>query len=219
MTRGIVTVILASVFANAAAAHFVFILPPTDGKTVAVIFSDTPVKDEKIETKKIELKTAEIVLKGGKVKPVDVVPEAGGWRVPVGADTAQVRATLEYGVMNRGVGQAVRLRHHARLLLGDVADPKPAAPFDLTPVKVPSGIAFLVTFEGKPVAGADVTVHEPDSTARKVMKADANGITPGFAKPGRYSARATHIDKTPGEFEGRKYLVTHHYATVTFVAK
>jgi len=219
MTRGIATVFLASVFANAAAAHFVFILPPTDGKTASVIFSDIPTKDEKVETKKIEFKTAQVVSTVGKMKSVNVEAEVGGWRVPVGADTAEVRATVEYGVVNRGAGQAIRLWHHARLILSEVAETKPAAPFDITPVKVSSGVAFRVTFNGKPVAGADVTVHEPDAKEHKVLKADATGLTPGFAKAGRYSARAMHIDKTPGEFEGRKYLVTHAHATVTVVVK
>jgi len=219
MSRGIATVFLASVFANSAAAHFVFILPPTDGKTVSVIFSDTPAKDEKVEIGKIEFKTAQLVSAAGKTKSVAVEPEAGVWRVPVESDTAEVRATVEYGVVNRGGGNAIRLRHHARLILGEVAEAAPAAPFDITPVKVSSGIAFRVTFAGKPIAGVDVTVHEPDTKQRKVLKTDASGQTPGFAKPGRYSARAMHADKAPGEFEGRKYLVTHDYATVTVAVK
>lgn len=219
MIRGIATVLLASIFTNAAAAHFVFILPPSEGKTASVIFSDTPAKDEKVETGKIELKTAQIVSVAGKAKSVAVEAEAGGWRVPVESDTAEVRATVEYGVVNRGAGQAIRLRHQARLILSEVAEAAPAAPFDITPVKVSSGVAFRVTFAGKPVAGVEVTVHEPDSKQRKVLKADSTGLTPGFSKPGRYSARAMHIDKTAGEFEGRKYLVTHDYATVTVVVK
>ena len=219
MIRGIVPVLLAFAFATPAAAHFVFLLPPGDGKSATAIFADIPTKDEAVETGKIEFKTAQVVSTSGKTATVAVQPEAGGWRVPVAADTAEVWATVEYGVVNRGEGHVIRLRHHARLLLGDASAGKATTAFDIAPVRVPSGVAFRVTFDGKPVAGAEVTVHEPDSDQRKVLKADPDGLTPAFAKPGRYCVRAMHVDKTPGEFEGRKYAVTHSHATATVVVK
>ena len=215
MSRGIVTVLLATAFANSAAAHFVFLLPPTDGKTATAVFSDTPAKDEKVETGKIEFKSAQVISPSGKATTVSVEPMSGGWRIPVTDDIAEVRTTVEYGVVNRGEGHVIRIRHHARLILGDTADGKPASAFDIAPVTVSSGTAFRVTFDGKPVAGADVTVHEPGADGMKVLKTDPDGMTPAFAKPGQYSARAMNVDKTPGEFEGRKYGTTHNYATVT----
>lgn len=219
MSRGIATVLLATTFATTAEAHFVFLLPPTEGRTVTAIFADTPKKDEKVEIGKIEFKAVQVLSASGKTTSATVTAEAGGWRVTVPDDTAEVRATVEYGVVNRGEGHVIRLRHHARLFLGDAPDEKPAAAFDVAVARGPSGTAFRVTFDGKPVAGADVTVHEPGTDLLKVLKTDPDGVTPAFTKPGRYSARAMYADKTPGEFEGRKYAVTHSYATATVVLK
>jgi uncharacterized GH25 family protein len=219
MSRIFATVLLASVFATSAGAHFVFLLPPTDGKTALMIFADTPVKDEKVETGKVEVKSAQLHTASGKTTTVSVEPQSGGWSVPVANDTAEVRATLEYGVVNRGEGHVIRIRHHGRLVLGDSIDTKPTTPLDIAPVKLSSGTAFKVTFDGKPLAGADVTVHEPGSDQMKVLKTDADGVTPAFAKPGAYSARARHADKTAGELDGRKYAATHSYATLTVVVK
>lgn len=206
------------------AAHFVFLLPPTEGRTVIAVLADRPAKDEAVEIGKIPAPTVRLVDVSGKTTTASAEPEAGGWRLAVGSGTVEVRATLEYGVVNRGEGHVIRLRHHARLLLGELAENKPGGDgqsmtLDLAPVKVTAGLAFRVTLAGKPLAGADVTVYEPGSDQLKVLKADADGLTAGFAKPGRYSARATHIDRTPGEFEGRKYAACHSYATATATVK
>lgn len=220
--RSVLAIIfLAAVSGTPAVAHFVFLLPPTDGKSVTGVFADRPQAEDTGEIGKISTPTVRLVSLSGKATTTSPDPITGGWRIPVGNDTAAVRATVEYGVVNRGEGHLIRIRHHAHLLLGERAEENPdeRPEFALTPVAVTAGLAFRVTFAGKPVTGADVTVYEPGSDQLKVLKADADGLTPGFAKPGRYSARAMHIDKTPGEFEGRKYAVTHSYATATATVK
>lgn len=215
MVRSVATFVLAIGLAAPAGAHFVFILPARDGKSATAVFSDTPAPDDKVSRKAVELKAARAVNAKGEL--VELKPDAG-WKFDLPDGVVELRATIEYGVVNRGEGHLIRIRHHARAVLGKASDTG-AAPLEITPVAGGGGTAFRVTFNGKPLAGADVTVYEPESDVLKVMKTDADGLTAGFRKPGRYAARVPHIDPTAGEHDGRRYAATHHYATLVMGVK
>jgi hypothetical protein len=213
----IVSTLLSVSFAS---AHFVFILPPTDGQSARVVLSDTPSADPKASAESLTIKSLSGVSSSGE--KVDVARPSfekalGTWLFPRETQLgAGVCTSINYGVVNRGEGDRYLIRHHAKLVVDlDKAANLPPAPLEIAPRPLGGGVAFTIQWNGKPLTTADVMVFEPGATAWKILKTDLNGTTATFTTPGLYAARVAQIDPTPGEFEGRRYKSVKHYSTVT----
>ncbi len=80
---------------------------------------------------------------------------------------------------------------------------------------VPGGeIVVKAFFKGQPLPGTQVLVHAPIGWDKE-LKTDAEGIvafTPLW--PGRYVLEMIHVEKVPGEYEGKSYEALRHRSTL-----
>lgn len=80
---------------------------------------------------------------------------------------------------------------------------------------VPGGeIVVKGFFKGQPLPNATILVHAPIGWDKE-LKTDGEGIvafTPLW--PGRYVLELIHVEKTPGEFQGKTYEALRHRSTL-----
>ena len=80
---------------------------------------------------------------------------------------------------------------------------------------VPGGeIVVKGFFKGQPLPNTTILVHAPIGWDKE-LKTDAEGIvafTPLW--PGRYVLELIHVEKTPGEFQGKTYEALRHRSTL-----
>lgn len=202
----------------AAPAHFVFVVPQPDGKTVHVVFSESLDPDEAVDIGKV----AGLKLTGrsadGKDAPVELKKAtynlAGELKL---AGPLCVSGTVTYGLMSRkGVKPALLVYHPKAVFPG--CDPKfmvvgEKAALEVVPVTAGGTTRFRLLARGKPVADAEGSVLLPDGGKQKV-KTDKDGYTPAFAPTGRYGVWLRHTEATAGDHGGKKYEEVRHYATL-----
>ena len=92
-----------------------------------------------------------------------------------------------------------------------------AARFDLELVPVVAGgNTFTLLLSGQPVPEADVTLFT-SSGWNRTFKTDANGkVTIETPWSGQAIIEVGHVEKTPGEHDGRAYEAVRHVFTLTF---
>lgn len=92
-----------------------------------------------------------------------------------------------------------------------------AAKFDLELVPVAAdGNTFTLLLRGAPVPDADVTLFT-SSGWNRTFKTDAAGkVTLETPWSGQAVIEVGHVEKTPGEHEGRAYEAIRHVFTLTF---
>ncbi len=105
------------------------------------------------------------------------------------------------------------VRYHARL---GRTDAQPARlDLELVPVAAASN-TFTLVFQGKPLPAAEVTLFSTPGWSRK-FKTGADGrVTVETPWPGTYVIEVVHLDKTPGEHEGRAHQSVRHVSTILF---
>ena len=201
------------------AAHFVYVVPDS-ATTAKVIFSDTLLPDEKVAIEKIA--TTKLMLAvDGQIKPIEwtLKKDAAHYAVEVpGTGTRVVLANTDYGVLQRGNNMPFRLQYHAKAIMGPILAPeKLSFPKELTlelvPQMVDGKIQFSARLAGKPLVKAEFAVLAPEAESSSTQLTDDQGLTAGFDKPGTYAARVLHIEKKPGEYQGKPYNEVRHYAT------
>ena len=78
---------------------------------------------------------------------------------------------------------------------------------------------YLVLWQGKPLADAEVVIAKPGKEQPETMKSDKDGGFDLIAEtPGTYGIRARHIEKKEGEHDGKKYTEVRHYTTLVVKA-
>ncbi len=211
--------LVVGVFATALAqAHFPFIVPEADGTAAKVVFSDnlTPDKDvdiEKLVGTKLTLRDA-----GGKDSPLDWKKGDGFYQVAIpGTGSRVVYGVTEYGVLQKGDTKPFRLTYFPKAIIGTSESPITAVGGPLKVEILPTGdsgkVCFKLVQEGKPVAGAEVTVLLPGG-GKKAVKTDKDGSTPVFESAGRYGVFARVTEAKAGEHAGKKFEETRYYATL-----
>lgn len=81
-----------------------------------------------------------------------------------------------------------------------------------------NGDRFTVVYQGKPVAGARVSILNPDGWA-KTFAADGQGIVAVPAdRQGRYLLTVNHSVDGPRALGGQSVAKVHHVSTLSFVA-
>jgi uncharacterized GH25 family protein len=204
----------------AAQAHFVFVVPDAkDSSKVVVVLSEDLSPDENVSADRLKALTLTCRDAGGK--DVSVPFTAGKHELTAtlpGAGPRVVFGSLNYGVMQKGEGKAYLLAYHPKAVIGAVPAEKltvgeKAVPVELVPVAAGSEVRFKFLAAGRPVADAEVTVHDPAGKSAKV-KTDPTGHTPGFPAAGRYGLWAKHVVPGGGEHGGKKYEEARHYATL-----
>ncbi|MFC0205819.1 DUF4198 domain-containing protein [Novosphingobium soli] len=96
------------------------------------------------------------------------------------------------------------------------AQPHATMAFEIAPVSA-GGDRFVLVRDGKPVAGAAVTVITPEKWS-KSFKTDGQGVvTVPVREKGRYLLSASQKDEAGAETSLGKVAVLHRIATTTFV--
>ena len=107
------------------------------------------------------------------------------------------------------------VRYHARHGRSDISPAR--LDFELVPVAA-GGNTFTLALRGKPLADAEVTLFSPTGWSRK-FKAGADGrVTVETPWAGNYIIEAVHVEKSPGEHEGRAHESVRHVSTLFFHA-
>lgn len=196
-------------------AHFIYIVPPEPGGSqLKVVFGESAEPDDNNEMLKY---LDGIQLTSGRDSVVSLT-EGRGALVGQGRDADVFSTSKTFGIMSRG-GPASLLEYYAKAgpAVGQIAwrsgrDLR----LEVTPQPADNGnIRLLVTFDGKPASGAEVTFQNGNDS--HVVVADDNGVVVlNEIKPGLASARAKYVEEAAGEFEGEKYESIKHYSTVVF---
>jgi uncharacterized GH25 family protein len=210
-------------------AHFLWIVPdePADGKPAThIIFSDDlnpgaadllkKVAKTEAYARNLDLKTTDLKLTEDK----NVL------RVGVKEKGQVLGAVCKYGVFQKGNDEPALIYYYAKSYAGeDLKKPPPdnlMKPWDKLALEIVPLVeekkTVQVLWQGKPLAGAEVVLLVPgdDKPVQgmtdkdglyKVVNPKANGV---------YGIRALYTEKTAGEYDGKKYNLIRHYATLTF---
>jgi hypothetical protein len=224
MKRLIGTAVLVLAVTATARAHFIFIVPPKEGRTVRVVFSDSTEPDSAKLLAKIAHAKFHIIDDKGKLieakpgKATDVIPI----EVP-GKGPAQVIGRCVYGVLAKGK-EPFLLNYYARTAVGNDAPlsfklpEKADQPLQIvlvTGTLFPTIGATLprarVLWQGKPLSGAEVVLVGEKPITLKTDKAGEVKLDPA---EGPIALRARHIEAKKGTYNGKEYSSVRHYATL-----
>ena len=213
------TVALLSV-ADPLLAHFIFVVPASEGDKAKVVFSETLAPDDEVEIAKIAgLKL--LIREAGKDSPLSarLGKDCLEAELP-GAGQRVVFGSFDFGVMQRGAGKPHLLRYHPKSIVGpwrsgaEVSEAgKGKLPAEIVPVMGEGGVRFRLLAEGKPVEGSELTVILPDGKEQKA-KTDKEGMTKAFDQPGRFGVWGRHWVDASGEHAGKAYEQVRHYPTL-----
>ena len=201
-------------------AHFVYVVPDTNGTTAKVIFSDNLKPDEKVNIEKIA-NTKLTMISDSKAKAIDMKLDktTNCYIVEVpGEGTRVVGGTTNYGVLQRGETPAFWLMYHPKAIVGPIAGvDQPMlgekVPLELTATVKEGKLHFQAFLKGKPLPKAELTVTPPEGESATVAT-DDKGMCPGTMKTGTYAVRVKYEDMTKGEETGKKFESIRHYATL-----
>jgi len=204
--------------AAVADAHFISIVPDAaNGVKARAVFSEDLNPDANVDIKKIGQTQFVIRNAAGKVSPTTATLGNGAYLLSaLGDDARVVGGVCTYGVMQRGESKPFLLTYYAKAILGasDEAKSLDVLTLDIVPMAKERG-RFVVLYQGKPVADAEVTVIAPNADKTETLKTDVQGeFAVANIKPGLYGLRARHIAARSGEQEGKKYEEVRSYATL-----
>ncbi len=74
-----------------------------------------------------------------------------------------------------------------------------------------------VTFRGSPLAKAKLTVYAPNGWAQERRTDEAGEANIATPWPGQYVVEVIHLERRPGEFEGKSYENLRHRATLSIL--
>jgi hypothetical protein len=220
MRRLLGCVALMVMMAGSAWGHFVFLLPGKDSKAEAV-FNDSPAPDSEKLLDKIKHSTFAV---GGKKLSAE---KAGGvLRVEHAGDKAAwVTAECPYGVVEKGK-VPFRLTYYAKTavnvsatkrLNGKLPDGR-GGKLDIEVSLNGKRSTARVTWDGKPVAAAEVVLYVPGEKDEVKLETGKDGLV-ALKQPtakGVYAIRARHAEKAKGKHDGKDYEEDRAYATATF---
>ncbi|MEZ0267435.1 MAG: hypothetical protein ACAI43_22115, partial [Phycisphaerae bacterium] len=207
-------------FAPAARAHFVFVIPEDGGNTARVVMSEDLKPDDGVDISIIAGAKLSAVGADGKDTPIALSKAAkDSYTIAVPGGSRIIYGATDLGYTKRGEGKPHVLVYHAKTILGDAFVPAATlgvdrAPVEIVPTGKPGALRLALHVAGKPVAaGVEVIVIGPDGKEQRV-KTEADGATPALAPLGRYGAWARHWENTPGERDGKPYEQVRRYATL-----
>lgn len=228
MRRSLLGLLLLCLAALPARAHFLWLLPPDDGKgAVRLVFSDTLAPDDADLLARVKHAKAFSVGADGKAAAVEFTQKDDALVLGAAGDGPRVfGASCRYGVVQRGDAPPFLLHYYAQTWTG----PRPrdvdrilgtvAGRLDLVivPGQKEAPPAVRVVYKGKPVAGAEVVLRVPGEKQPVTLETDAEGTfrLRRPSGPGLYGIRARMIQKQEGEHDGKKYKEVRHYATLVF---
>jgi hypothetical protein len=213
-----------ALLASSAAAHFVWITVEADsgGQPQAQVhFGELAEPDSAAlldNVAKVQVWAGTAADNGEPLKlSKHITDEIGSWVAAVPAGTQAVSGSINYGVLDRR-GEVFALVYHAKYL--DAAGNLKSAgrderlTLDVVPEISGGQCVLQVLFEGKPVAGSEVVLLDPEGNEQTKKTDESGKVTVEGAKPGLHSIRAKWVVKQDGEHEGKKYSQVNHYSTL-----
>jgi len=217
------SMLAALAMATAAQAHFVFVVPQPDGKTVRVVFSDDLEPDENVAIEKIAKLKLNAILFEGKTAEIPLKQEKHHLEGALGSDKLQILfGSFIYAVMQKGTDKPYLLMYHPQALVRGCTPALPnaavKAPIQIIPQRTAAGLRFQAIVDGNPKADVEITVILPagsEDGKRVKTVTDKDGFTQAFKQKGDFGAWAKHVETKSGEFDGKKYEEIRHYASLT----
>jgi hypothetical protein len=215
MLRALSALFAAAILAAPTLAHFIFVVPQPDGKSIQVVFSDDLEPDEGVPIDKIAGLQLSARDGAGKDAPVKATAQKHALSANVPVDTRVLFGSFTYGVMQKTTGDPFQLRYHPKAVVGDafLMPIGKSVPLEIVAVGKVGSVRFQAVANGKPLAAAEFTVHVPGAETQK-MAADAEGLTPAFTKAGRYGVWTKFFEKAKGTQDGKAFDEIRHYATL-----
>jgi uncharacterized GH25 family protein len=216
MYRYLCSIVLLGLIVSLSHAHFVFVVPQKDGKSVSVVFSDSLEPDEKVSIDKIA--SAKLVgwFEGNKQIPVECKKAEHCLTAELGlVGPRMVYGSVVYGISSKAKPAAL-LVYHPKAVLGT---PEKAvavgakAELEVVPVMSGGKLKFRLLAAGEPIADAEGSVMLPGNKKEKV-KTDKDGYTAAFDATGRYGVWLRHTEMKKGEHDGKAYEEIRRYATL-----
>ncbi len=215
--RFLLSGLLTGLLTASALAHFVYVVPSTNGQTITVVMSedleaDEAVSIEKISGLKLTARTAD-----GKESPVATKVDKHALIARVPEHAKLLYGDVTYGLLSRANTKPALLVYHPKAILSG-CDEKAAnlgakAVIEISTRTTNGKTALRVTSAGKPVADTEVNVLLPDGE-RKKLKTNADGLTEAVSAKGRYAAWVRHLEPKAGMHDGKPYEEIRHYATL-----
>ena len=140
--------------------------------------------------------------------PLTVTPKDDRLMV-AGAPAGDLRLTAHY----RPEKGETFVRYHARHGRSDTSTAQ--LDLELVPVKA-QGNTFALVFKGKPLPEVEVTLFSSSGWSRKFRTSKDGNVTVETPWPGQYVIEVAHLEKAPGEHEGRAHQSVRHVATILF---
>lgn len=208
MKKLLIAALLAATTATAAQAHEVWVERDGDGPARIYLGEPAEVLPEGGDPEFAKLKTPRVVGHEG--------PQArkAGY-IEVHAPAGDVRVIDDNVFEPWGeAGKKEGVVYYARAGRSDTASKMPV---EIAPVTA-GGDRFVVLRDGKPVAGAKVTVITPDKWSRAFVAGADGSVSVPVREKGRYLLSATVTDTGDLTVPGGKVATLYRIATTSFVA-
>ena len=206
-------------------AHFLWLkLDPQQSDKVHVYFSESATPDDPALLKKVAGAEAWVIPGRGTPQPLTLRTGDDSLIADLKAEQQGSPVILKqnYGVRTRGT-DSFQLQYYAKTYtLGlpgtwkAISDPE-RLPLEITPSLQGRSVALKVTWQGKPLPGATISIIEPGKSDHRDVTANDQGIAVAeLSAAGDYALRVRHQEATAGEQAGEKYTAIRHYSTLTF---
>ena len=144
--------------------------------------------------------------------------------VPEKYRSGPVALRQKYGVISRG-GETFLLNYYAKTYPSALPGTWRALndaerfPLEVTPELAGEKLRLTVTWNGKPLPKAEVSVEGPglDETLETATNEDGFVDCP-FKQSGLFSIRAKHVEAQSGEHDGKQFTQSRHYSTLSLHA-
>jgi len=228
--RTIATVLIAGLVclnATSAHAHFLWLVTAKNASGQPVIhahFSEAADEAEPELLKRLEGLQIWHRPQTGDIQTLKVKQTAEAFEADLPAatrpeDAGVILSEKNFGVTGRGDVKFL-LQYYAKLYAGDAGARQKLGVtkglrLDIVPIVQDKTLTLHVTWEGKPVADAEVVVKGPGLKGDKI-KTDAQGLVKvDIPEPGLLEIRARHVENKSGELDGKAYAEIRHYCTLT----
>lgn len=225
MRRTFGALLVALAAAAVARGHALYIVAEGgDPAKAVIVFSDDLASDARIKDatwKRLTGLKLSAIDGAGRATEVTWTQEKDHIKAAAPAGTRVLVGRADYGVFGKEGAKPKLLKFHPKAVLAGGAADKPVAAdgLEILAVKEAGKVRFRVVSDGKPVAGAKVSVILPERKEHADATTDEGGHTPGFEGVGRFGVTARVEEPKTGEANGQKYEAVAHTATLVVDVK
>ncbi|QDU96478.1 Kelch repeat-containing protein [Lignipirellula cremea] len=205
-------------------AHFLWLVgdSPSNPTGVKVYFSEGPEADDPDLLDRVV--AAECWVGSGRGGPSQVELKKGEESLVGSLDANKDNTTVflrhTYGVITRG-GKPFLLHYYGKAyttpLPGNwnMVNDQERLPLEVSASPAGEETRFKVTFNGKPAAGAALTIDGPGMKETEGVADEQGVFRCALPETGLFAIRAKLVEQEKGEHEGAAYEEVRHYSTLT----